>query len=227
MVIYERLHWLNGRVSNVYLYEDDGGLILIDTGMWGRPDVLGYVKNKLGRDPQEITHILITHADSDHIGNLADLVSTTEAQIFASKPATKHIVEGSFTTHGSAIVDRIQSLVRTKSVNEDALITIHDRDTLPIMGGLQVIATPGHTPDHLSFHSISTGILFAGDAVNTNGRKITLNEAYLAHDYTQAKLSAQRLAARTPALFACGHGTPFLHDEEDLMMLLESIRQDE
>lgn len=177
--------------------------------------------------PQEITHILITHADSDHIGNLADLVSATEAQVFASGLATKHIIEGSSVTHDSSIVDRIQSWARLKPVSQDVIVTIHDRDTLPIMGGLQVIATPGHTPDHLAFHSLRTGILFAGDAINTKGRKITLNEAFLAHDYTQAKLSAQRLAERTPALFACGHGAPFLHDEEDLMMLLESIRQDE
>ena len=226
MVIYDRLHWLNGRVSNVYLYEDDGGLVLVDTGMWNRPDVLGYLK-KINRNPQEITHILITHADSDHIGNLAHLASLTEANIYASELAKNHIVEGSFATHGSGIVDRVQSWARVDSVTEERIIALHDRDTLPIMGGLQVIATPGHTPDHLAFHSLSVGILFAGDALNTKERKITLNEAFLAHDYTQAKLSAQRLAERTPALFACGHGTPFLHDEEDLMMLFESIRQDE
>ena len=40
-----------------------------------------------------------------------------------------------------------------------------DGQILPVLGGLRVIETPGHTPGHISLYSASTGILFCGDSI--------------------------------------------------------------
>ena len=101
-------------------------------------------------------------------------------------------------------------------------------DTLPILGGLTVLATPGHTPDHLSFYSPTTGALFVGDALNTRKDTLNLTPKKITHDLEKARRSGRQLLGLTPALFACGHGTPLQnHDAGDLMRLQLSLKASE
>ena len=71
------------RGSNVYLLVDDNELVLIDTGMPGNTDgILRYIK-KLGREPKDLTNIIITHGHIDHMGSLYKLRDVTGAKAIA------------------------------------------------------------------------------------------------------------------------------------------------
>lgn len=52
-------------------------------------------------------------------------------------------------------------LFKAKAAHVDELI--NDGDVLPILGGLRVIATIGHTPGHISLYAPTHEILFSGD----------------------------------------------------------------
>jgi glyoxylase-like metal-dependent hydrolase (beta-lactamase superfamily II) len=96
-----------------------------------------------------------------------------------------------------------------------------------VWDGLQVLATPGHTLDHLSFYSPSTGVLFTGDAIDSRRGQLNRSRKLITADHNLANQSAIRLIELAPAVFACGHGAPLLdHDSSTLMKFFNDLRQE-
>jgi glyoxylase-like metal-dependent hydrolase (beta-lactamase superfamily II) len=118
----------------------------------------------------------------------------------------------------------IDTFMKYGAVAQGQISIFRDGDTLPFLGGLQVLATPGHTMDHFSFFSPSTGVLFVGDALNTRDGRINLTPPRITADKTAAHRSATRLLQLSPTVIACGHGTPSTrHTPDDLTNLLHSL----
>ena len=78
--------------------------------------------------------------------------------------------------------------------------------------GLRIIATPGHTPGHISVLDPVGSLLVVGDAMgNINHRLSGSNPQYTA-DMAQAHQSVKKLAALTFAKAVFGHGDPLEQD---------------
>jgi glyoxylase-like metal-dependent hydrolase (beta-lactamase superfamily II) len=75
-------------------------------------------------------------------------------------------------------------------------------------GPLEVIATPGHAADHLSF--LADGVAFSGDAVLGTGSVFIEPDPGALRGYLEA---LTRLRARAPVLLAPGHG-PLVTDPD-------------
>lgn len=224
MQVFDNLHWLKGLMSNAFLYQEQDGWILVDTGAPGRLDPVAYLQQQ-GAEAEALKAILITHADVDHSGNLAAIWQQTGATIYASALATELLHEGRFPSHSAPLVDRLTpKLMPVEALDRVHITTVADGQVLPLMGGLHVIATPGHTDDHVAYWSPTTGILFAGDAVLSRGGRLSCSGRFISNDYHMARQSAVKLADLSPAIFACGHGKPYLHSYEDLMGLLAEAR---
>ena len=80
-----------------------------------------------------------------------------------------------------------------------------DGETLSIAGGIQVMVTPGHTPDHVCYFWERERVLFAGDLLN-NRAGLTLTPDRITWDMAKAHASAQRVLQLDPALICMGHG---------------------
>ncbi len=224
MNVFGNLHWINGRAANVFLFEDEeNGWIMVDAGYRGTVDPVGYLA-KLGHSADALKHILITHADVDHVGNLAKVQEQTGAQVYTGEQSAELIPQAKFPSHNKWYIDRMAPLMRVRPTSADVIQSVKDGATLPLMGGLHVIATPGHTPDHHAFFSPTTGILFTGDAIAAWGGTIAPSKPAISHNYPQARQSALKLAEFTPAIFACGHGKPYQHTYDELMEMLLSLR---
>ena len=79
--------------------------------------------------------------------------------------------------------------------------------TLPILGGIEVIDTQGHTPGHISFYAKETGLLFAGDSLITRTGKINLNiSPAITWDREKTIASTRRQAELKPNAVCSGHG---------------------
>jgi len=61
----------------MYLVQGDDGLLLVDTGMPGSESRVYKALSKLGRRPEEVKLVLITHRHLDHIGSVADVKKKT------------------------------------------------------------------------------------------------------------------------------------------------------
>ena len=228
MQILPDVYWVKGKASNLYLCLDEDGFTLIDAGMPGEQKLVFGLLDQLGYEPSKIVRILITHADIDHAGSLAEVQAASGARIYAGEMSVRYLKEGKSPDHLPRPVQWLSNtFVKYHSVSASDIDCFNDGDELPVLGGLKVLATPGHTLDHFSFFSPSTGVLFTGDAIDTRNGHLNRSRKLLTADEEKANRSAIRLIELAPATFACGHGDPLTgHDSGDLMKFFNELRED-
>lgn len=219
--ILPNLHWIEGRASNMYLWVGETGLALFDTGMPGDADrILDYLA-KIGRTAADLSIILITHADIDHAGSVAEVQSRTGAVVYAARETVDYLKRGQSPPHMPGWVQFLMNRFFTYKALPDSVIRIVAEGEPPAgLEDWQVLASPGHTMGHHSFFNPRQGILIAGDALNTRRDKLNCSPARISADMDAAKASARRLLRLTPAVIACGHGKPLIgHSAGDILML--------
>lgn len=220
------IFWINGGASNMFLCRDDARLTLIDAGMPKKQQLVFDAIQELGSQPVDLAQILVTHADIDHVGSLAAIQAESGAAIYAGQQAASLIKAGKSPQH----LPRPAQFIANHFFHYQAVTAVNiqlfaDNDTLPFLGGIQVLASPGHTPDHFSFYCPQSGVLFAGDALDTRKGRINRSAKRITADQIAANQSALRLLELAPAIVACGHGTPLTeHTSAELMRAFNAVR---
>ena len=211
MEIIPNVHLIPNTIANPYLLIDPDGLTLVDAGLPGSDKkILRYLAG-LGYAPKDLKRIIITHADFDHVGGLAALKKASGARVFSSPIEAQAIAEGHSTRPlkpRSFIVkflfDVMAGLFKPARVQVDELLM--DGQTLPALGELRVLETPGHTPGHISLFAPSVRVLFCGDSIvsDENG----LRGSTGANNWDQPKSDESvRIQAALGAQIVCsGHG---------------------
>ena len=96
MEILPDLYQVPGVIANTYLLADPDGLTLIDAGLPRRaPKILDFI-DSMGYKAGDLKHILLTHADSDHVGSLAALQAVCAARTYSSPIEAEAIRAGQF-----------------------------------------------------------------------------------------------------------------------------------
>ena len=202
------IYLIPARGGNFYLAATESDCIVVDAGMPGRAEMLFGVMGQLGWPLTAISHVLITHADIDHVGSLAAIVAASGATVIAAAPTAEHIQAGTMPKHMPAPIQFvIERFMRYDAVSAAQIDLCATGETLPFLGGLEVIATPGHTADHHAFYAPAADFLFAGDALETRNA-VGVPPKMIAWNYETAVRSAKKLLELTPAAIACGHGLP-------------------
>jgi len=225
MELLPNLFWIEGQRSNIYLWKEEGSLILVDTGLPGDAELIVETVQDIGYQLSDIKAILITHADADHAGSAAALQTRTGATLYAGSETVELLRLGKSPKHlprlVQFIVDRFSSY---EPVPVETMLIVEDGELASDLGDWQALATPGHTLDHHSYCSKVNGILFAGDALNTRGDRLQLMSKTINADQEAARQSAMRLLQLHPALIACGHGRPMQnHNADDMISLYREI----
>ncbi|GAB4189200.1 MAG: MBL fold metallo-hydrolase [Roseiflexaceae bacterium] len=204
------MYQLRDLMVNMFLIVEDQGLTLIDTGTGSGVKTVARALAKYGFQPSDLKTMLITHADMDHVGGAAALKALTGAAIYASAGEAQALADGrpsrSFKAGpvAQALFKGFERLMPITPVSP--VQTLADGDVLPILGGLQVLSTPGHTPDHLSFFAPAYGLLFAGDSMISTPNGLQFMDGPVTWDYATGCESVRRQAALAPRWVACGHG---------------------
>jgi len=225
MELLPNLFWIEGRASNIFLWRDEGGLIMVDTGMPGDANkIITYMADN-GLQSENVLAVLITHADIDHAGGAAELSVAYDAPVYASEATAHYLAKGKSPKHLPGFMQFISDrFFGYRPVSRDRIHVIDDGLVLPELEAWQALATPGHCADHFSYFSPVYGILFAGDALNCRGSALGLSAKRITADQSLAAQSARKLLKLTPAVFACGHGRPSVHhDDADVMMLFQQL----
>ncbi len=190
---------------NTYLVADDDGLTLIDAALPGSAKPILAAAERLGAP---IVRITLTHAHQDHIGALDALakalpeaevvIGTREARLLRKDktldPGEPGKVRGSY-----------------PGAKTEPTRTVAEGD---VVGSLQVIAAPGHTPGQVAFLDPRDGTLYCGDAfVNLGGLATPARPSrwfplpgWATWDRPTALRTAQALRALAPERLAAGHG---------------------
>ncbi|MEH7252387.1 MBL fold metallo-hydrolase [Neobacillus niacini] len=174
---------------------DDKDVILIDTGYPGQLDAICANLEKLAKG--RLTKIIITHQDYDHLGSLFEVVNSSnhKIEVYAHE-LTKPYIQGE--------IKLIKTGVIVPGIQVDHTIT--DGQILPFCGGISVIFTPGHTPDHISLYHHATKTLITGDALTADQGQLHYPNPIYTLDMEQAKQSISRFLDYDIDKVICFHG---------------------
>jgi glyoxylase-like metal-dependent hydrolase (beta-lactamase superfamily II) len=154
--------------------------VLVDTGFPGRgPAILREIQ-KLGA---QVRHIVVTHGDVDHVGNLAFLEERTGAQVWIPRDDAPYVLNGQPRPGIKRYIGRLWP-------------TVPPRHPQFLVGGehigpLVAVPTPGHTPGHMAYRG--EGYLLVGDALTVLGRDVRPSGRLLSWDQEKARVSARLL----------------------------------
>ncbi len=206
---------------SVYLL-DLGELTLIDTGIASSaPAILNGIR-QVGKNPQDLSHILITHPHGDHVGSLKAIQQASGAKIYMHRLDAESYAAGQPSHNlepGPGLLSKIivRRMRGRRSIPAYAPVTIdeclEDGQVLDFAGGLKAIHTPGHTSGHLAFLlPTQGGILFAGDACSN---MFGLGLSILYENYPEGLKSLQKLSGHSFNTACFAHGKPITDTASD------------
>jgi len=220
MLLTPHVYQLGGRwgpgigSSNVFLLLGDT-LTLVDTGFKGTSKQILRQARRLGYCPSDIANVIITHHHADHAGSLASLKKITEAKVIAH-PADAPYIDGSLPQPGPArpqwlskALAPFRRLWATTSATVDTLV--NDGEELPILGGVKVLHTPGHTPGSICLLLQQEGLVIVGDVL-ANRFRLSLPSKLFTVDMAQEIQSIKRVASLDFDVICFGHGLPLVHE---------------
>ncbi|WP_312092082.1 MBL fold metallo-hydrolase [Niallia sp.] len=196
---------------------DEKQTLLIDTGMPGYMEDINLVMAKVNKSLEDLTGILLTHQDIDHIGSLPEILTacTQHLTIYAHKEDIPYI-EGELPLikanpanfnekQWDALPDSLKFIYLhppkaqvTNSVEDSQLVSIND--------GLEIIHTPGHTPGHISLFHKKSRTLVAGDALTAINGKLHLPNPVHTPDMDLAIHSIEKFLTYPIKQVVCYHG---------------------
>jgi glyoxylase-like metal-dependent hydrolase (beta-lactamase superfamily II) len=193
---------------NLYLILEADGLTLIDAGLAkSGPKVALEAIQKLGRESKDLKRILFTHSDPDHTGGAAELKHISGSSLQASAHEASMMAQGQpGRPPNNAFVKLMVALMVPRVPAQTADVLLEDGQEIPVLGGLRVINTPGHTPGHVSFYSSSQKILFAGDSMRSEKDKLSFGAGPFTWDLNSGIESVRKQAKLEVDLVCCGHG---------------------
>lgn len=201
---------------NVFLLVGED-LILIDTGFPESEGKILQAITELGRKPEELRHILVTHCHPDHAGSLAALQKLTKATSYAQAIDAAQIRAGEVAkrlTPTPQLLQRILFwlLIRNASAKFPPGridCEIKDGEVLPLAGGIRTIHAPGHSPGQVAFLWQPSNVLFVADAC-ANIPSLDYSLGY--NDFQEGKRTLVKLDKLEFSALCFGHGNAITQD---------------
>jgi glyoxylase-like metal-dependent hydrolase (beta-lactamase superfamily II) len=194
---------------NLFVYTNDGNAICVDCGYWSSKHLANEF-GKVGLSPAQVSHLLLTHADMDHGGGI-DCDSKTNwfkhSQVYISE-AENDIVNGIIPRK------RLAKIIPVKSPAEitQPMTIIKDGDIIEVGSiKVEVIATPGHTPGHVSY-LINHEVLCTGDTLNIENGKVKPFYKFWNMDHEMDIKSVKKLAKFENVSTLCTAHTGWIKD---------------
>ena len=143
---------------NLYVIDRGESAVVVDTGTGaGMIDGLAAGLPEMGKSIDDVSHILITHENYDHVGGLAELKAETAAPIYIHPEAVDMLASA------DRAAQRFQLNI-TPPPPADHMLA--EGDVIDVGNlRLEVLYTPGHAPGHVSFYLRAHNVIFDGDVL--------------------------------------------------------------
>ncbi|WP_159926832.1 MULTISPECIES: MBL fold metallo-hydrolase [Nocardia] len=192
---------------NVFVWNDDAEVSLIDSGPPGSAEEIGRGLAELGFEREQVRRLVITHAHADHIGAAA-AIRDWGAQVLVHR-ADAGVVRGSRVAPPPVLREweiPIAEALPPFSPPPPSPVDreLDDADRIAFGGGAEVIAVPGHTAGSIALHLARHRLLFTGDTLANVGG-VTMPGVFNA-DSAAVEDAVARLAGLEVETICVGHG---------------------
>jgi glyoxylase-like metal-dependent hydrolase (beta-lactamase superfamily II) len=170
------IHRIEDAYTNWYLIDDGGRLTIVDAGVPTSWQSLHEALSELGRRPDDIEAVVLTHAHFDHVGFAERARKELGVPVYVHEndvPLTRHPWRYDFerlplrylATEVKAL-PIVASLMRNRAWLAPPIAEVQrfEDGILPVPGSPRVLFTPGHTLGHCSLHLPDRDTVIAGDA---------------------------------------------------------------
>lgn len=164
----------------------------------------------------ELVRVVCTHGHPDHAGAARELA-------LEGIPILIHPADAA--TLATSWRDALQRPSRGRifaamTPEPPEFLSIDDGDILPMLGGLEVIHTPGHTPGSVCLYGRRDRVLFVGDTLQRRFGRVSYASALYSDDVTAARRAVKRLASLDVDSIVFSHYPPL---REGASATLESL----
>jgi glyoxylase-like metal-dependent hydrolase (beta-lactamase superfamily II) len=222
--VAEDVWFLRTLMVNLFIVRDGASWFLVDAGLAGYADTIQReARAYVGPGPPAA--IVLTHGHFDHVGSLQPLLESWDVPVYAHRLERPYLTGRSAYPPPDPLVGRGAMSLMSRLYPRGPIDLGSRLQTLPEDGAIpgtrewRWVATPGHSPGHVSLFRERDRTLLAGDAVTTVRQESVIAvamqrtelhgpPAYFTQDWRAAGDSAGRLAALEPEVLAAGHGEP-------------------
>jgi glyoxylase-like metal-dependent hydrolase (beta-lactamase superfamily II) len=224
--VADGVHRIEDSFTNWYLVEGDGGLTVVDTGVPTSWRSFKEALRRLGRSPDDVAAVVLTHGHFDHVGfaekarsELGVPVYVHENDVPLTAPPWRYDHERRrafyFATQVRAL-PIVATFLRNRAFWPPPVkeVVRFEDGVLPVPGSPRVVFTPGHTHGSCSLHLPDRDAVIAGDAIVTldpytarRGPRLVARAATVDTDRNLRGLDA--LAATRARTLLVGHGEPW------------------
>ncbi len=197
-----------GGLKKVYpvVVKQDLETVLFDTCFPGQYDALVSEFKKEAVDIKDLTKIVLTHQDIDHSGNLAEILeNTSNLEIVAhaveipyfngeKTPVKLAKLESEYDTLTEEMKEKCDTYKRVFAKNRvDINTRLEDGEIIEIVGGIETIFTPGHTPGHTCYYFKESKILISGDMLFIKDGELIIAPESINYDNIEIVKSVKKL----------------------------------
>lgn len=212
----------NGKEDLIYpvILSTSTESILVDCGYAGFMPLLEAAAGVHGLSLQDLTGIIITHHDIDHVGGLHEIKAQYPSlKVYSLDVEEKYIsgkeksirlqqAEDMFTTlpdeHKPGALYFQEMLKAIQPVEVDGTFSADEHPDF--LEGLQIIHTPGHMPGHISLYLREHKILVSSDAIVIEHGEFEIANPHFTLNLDQAVESVRKLAKLEIDEVICYHG---------------------
>jgi glyoxylase-like metal-dependent hydrolase (beta-lactamase superfamily II) len=222
------IHRIEDANTNWYLVEDGGRVCVVDAGVPSSWDSLQDALSEIGRGPEDVDAVVLTHAHFDHVGFAERARKELNVPVYVHEndvPLTRHPWRYDFERPRSLyLATQVQALpivvgfLKTRAFWPSPLREVVRYDAgagkLPVPGSPHVVYCPGHTLGHCALHYPDRDALIVGDAIvmldpytARRGPRLVARAAVADVERNLATLDALVTTGATTVL--TGHGEPW------------------
>lgn len=159
---------LDDTLSSFLVVDDDP--TLVDAATATSVDAIADRIRDLGVPPADLSNVVVSHVHLDHSGAAAGLAELADdLDVYVHGSTARHLVDPSRLVESTRQVlgEEFEKMGAPDPLPEDHVVRVPD-DGLTIDTGersLEVLHTPGHSPDHVSVWDADSGVAFANEAI--------------------------------------------------------------